>query len=167
MKAKRWMLGVLFCGAVCGAQLAQAADAGETALGKVHTIYVRVSDNLFFERKLVRPAPAQELWADVRPAQDSGKANLYKLPQDVKVEPADVVATREGDNPLVAPLIPEVSRVTHIVAKHDTIRAIAFGLPASKSVVHRFTQTDVCRAPAGSPAGLGVCEKLASLDRDQ
>ena len=132
MKATRIIAGLLTCAAVVSAN-AHADNAANSEVGKVDTVYVRQARGLFIEKKLVRKIEDKEIWVDARTAdaleQHTG-GEMFKVPSNLPIERGDLVAMRLGDESARAlNLIPIPNQVTHLVARHDTLMAIAFGLP--------------------------------------
>ena len=122
----------------------QPATANSGALtARVETVYVRESRGLFIEKKLLKRTGEKELWAEVRienPVRREYVTELAKLPANVAIERGDLVAavitesTRPGSTQFaqsnragIAPF-PEINRVTALLAKHDSLRAMLFGL---------------------------------------
>jgi hypothetical protein len=160
MKLEQIASGLLLA-ALAASAPAQSVD-GSHLTGQVERIYVRESRNLFIEKKLVRKPEQRELWAEVRienPLRGEYVTELAQLPENVNIEHGDLVDTRITDATLLgvaqfspptfyavpsgpAPL-PEVNRVTALLAKHDTLRAMLFGLnnPARRQSLVAEAQT--------------------------
>jgi hypothetical protein len=115
--------------APCFAQ--NAADG--SLVGRVETFYVRQSANFFIEKRLVRRAPNNEQWTEVRfagPLTDGRTSEIVRVPDTAVVEQGDLVSTQLADKRDFVPgLVPEVNRMVSVVAKHDTLAAMIFGLP--------------------------------------
>jgi hypothetical protein len=145
MKLEHIASGLLLA-ALAASAPAQNVD-GNHLTGQVERIYVRESRSLFIEKKLIRKPAERELWAEVRienPLRREYTTELAQLPQNVNIEHGDLVDTMITDASLLgvaqfsqprlyampsgpAPL-PEINRVTALLAKHDTLRAMLFGL---------------------------------------
>lgn len=136
--------------------------ADNTRMGRVDTVYVRVATAFYVQKSLLRNSDKQELWVDVRPATSlSGDAasELFRAPADVVIERGDLVITRSGDpTARTTNLLSEVSRVTRLVAKHDTLMAMTFGLSNSNLAVDLFTEPQASRAPL-QPAATGTAPR--------
>jgi hypothetical protein len=131
--------------------LAQSDSAADNSMiSKVDTVYVREANGLYIEKKLLRKTEHRELWVDVRFATTPvGEPNseLFKVPADIAIERGDLVAARFGDpTPRNMKLLPETNRVTGLVAKHDTLMAMTFGLSNSKRVQGLFSEAQACRS---------------------
>ena len=133
--------------------LAQQDDAGNKSLiGKVETVYVREARGLYFEKKLVRRAEGKELWAEIRlpqPSSGGSSSELARLPADVAIETGDLVETR-----IVEPMpqnraLLEVNQVIKVVAKHDTLPALLFGLFNPRPIPGFHSEALAC-IPAGT-----------------
>lgn len=123
-----------------------AEEAGSGGVvGKVEKIYIRQSNNFFIEKSLVRKPSNNEQWTEVRFATalaDGRRSEIVRLPESATVEPGDLVSARlAAKRDLVRGLIPEVSRMVAVVAKHDTLAAMAFDLPpATPAAAMPFVQ---------------------------
>jgi hypothetical protein len=152
---------------VCGIVLAAATSAAlaqqAVATGRVETVYVRESRNLFIEKKLLKRSENKELWAEVRienPLSKEYVTELAKLPDAMAVDRGDLVETAISESTLLgvaqfAPVkpfavsaglmpFPEVNRVTALVAKHDTLRAMLFGLNNSRPRGNLGVEAQAC-----------------------
>ena len=161
MHSNQWeaMLLVLFTAAGIAPGLVQAGGAADgDGIGRVETVYVRESPDLFIEKKLLRKTAGKELWAEVKFAREAA-SELYRMPADVKVERGDVVATQAGDSILhTMNLVPQVNRVTELVAPHDTLMAMGFGLSTSTGALGYSAVSQACtNATVRYTAGAGVC----------
>jgi hypothetical protein len=161
MRSNQWemTLLVLLTAAGFAPGLAQAGGgAVGDAVGRVETVYVRESRDLFIEKKLVQKTAGRELWVEVNFAQESNP-ELYRMPVDVKIERGDVVATHAGDSKLHANnLVPQVNRVTEVVAPHDRVMAMSFGLSAAPGVLFYAAASQACGNAAGRfTAQAGAC----------
>lgn len=147
MRLEQNVMGLLLTAFIASA-LAQENSVNSNAVtGRVETVFVRESRNFFIEKKLIRQSAQKELWAEVRvesPASNEYVTELARLPENLLVERGDLVETLMADSTLsglsqftspglyaisggLAPL-PEVNRVTMLVARRDTLRAMLFGL---------------------------------------
>jgi hypothetical protein len=66
---------------------------------------------------------------------------MFKAPVDVAIERGDLVATRIGDDSvqeMSLNLIPTPNKVTELVARHDSLMAMTFGLPKAPRMVELF-----------------------------
>jgi hypothetical protein len=143
--------------------LAQQDDAGSKSLiGKVETVYVREARGLYFEKKLVRRTEGKELWAEIRLPQPSGggsSSELARLPTDVAIETGDLVETEIVDPMPRNRALFEVNQVTKVVAKHNTLPAMLFGLSNPRPIPGFHAEALACipactRVAIASP-GLG------------
>jgi hypothetical protein len=111
---------------------AEDADSG-AIVGKVVKIYVRESNNFYIETNLVRSIAGKQHWTEVRfaaPLADGRTSEIVRLPEATKVEQGDLVSTQLADKRDFIPgLIPEVNRMVGLVAKHDSLAAMTFGMP--------------------------------------
>jgi hypothetical protein len=142
MRAKR-IIAVLLLAGIAAPGLAQSPSAaGSSTIGKVDTVYVREARGLFFEKKLLRTAGRNELWVDVRLATSLAgdpRSELFRVPEDIAIERGDLVTTQYGDStPLALKLLPEPNKVTQLVARHDTLMAMTFGLPNAGRMLDLF-----------------------------
>ena len=139
MRANKFS-AVLLILSVMASAVAQAAGVVDSStIGKVDTVYVGEARGLYIEKKLLRKTEGQQLWVDVRRANSlpgMPDSELFQVPADMAVERGDLVATQFGDQtPRNLNLIPAENRLTALVARHDTLMAMTFGLPkASKTV---------------------------------
>jgi hypothetical protein len=136
------LAGVLISGAI-ESTAAHAEDRpGNVTIGKVDRVYVREFRGLYIEKKLLRHNEGKELWVDVRdPATAASQTigEMFKVPADLAIERGDLVATRYGDESgAYLNLIPTPNKVTQLVARHDTLMAMMFGLPKSSPMVKLF-----------------------------
>ena len=123
-----------------------------TTTAKIQTVYVRESRGLFYEKKLLTGAANKPLWAEVRMATETPgdvKTELVRVPANLPVEQGDVVSIRSGDeSALTMNLIPEISRVTGVVARHDTLAAMTYGVVSPAPVLNLFVQAHSPWMPA-------------------
>ena len=145
MKLKKMIAGLLMSAAITPIS-AYAGDAADiSTVGKVDAVYVREARGLFIEKKLVRKFEDQEIWVDVRTATalaDNAGGGMFKVPSELRLERGDLVATRVGDESARGlNLIPIPNQVTQLVARHDTLMAITFGLPTSSPLLNVFLAT--------------------------
>jgi hypothetical protein len=124
---------------------AQAGDAaGAARVGRIETIYVRVSPDLFIEQKLLRKTAGKELWADVKFAQEPAQ-EIFRMPAQIVVEGGDLVATQPGDTKLHSMnLLPQDNRVTELVAKRGTLMAMSYGSANAASARGLYAEPSVC-----------------------
>ena len=110
-------------------------------VGKVRHIYVRADGGLFVEVHSMNKVRDEELWAEVEFAEKLSSGNdteFVRLPDSRAVQTGDIVEAKviEYNELDPSPIAPE-SHVTKIVAKHDSVAAMAFELKlAAKS--HNF-----------------------------
>jgi hypothetical protein len=127
-----------------------ASDAnvdGKSVTGMVERLYVadRFSKALFLGIKIHKPAPGQELWAELRPA-DGTPSVMAQLPAAARVETGNIVEAQLAQHDATLPASLDklaLIRVTKVVAKHDTPDALAFGLSKDggpKTTTMRRTQ---------------------------
>lgn len=131
MKIIRCIIALL---AIAAGMPAHAEEApGAALVGKVVRIYVKESANFFMETSLVRNHKGREHWTEVRfaaPLADGRKSEIVRLPESMKVEIGDLVSAQLANKrDLVPGLVPEVSRMLALVAKHDTLAAMQFDAP--------------------------------------
>jgi len=161
MKFEQLAPGLLLAALATSAP-AHGAD-GSHLTGQVERVYVRESRGLFIEKKLVHHPEQRELWAEVRienPLRGEYVTELAQLPENVNIEHGDLVDTRMTDATLLgvaqfsppsfyavpsgpAP-VPEVNRVTALLAKHDTLRAMLFGLKDSARRQSLVAEAQTC-----------------------
>ncbi len=148
MRIDRIVMGLLFASIAAAASARQNDADGNTVTGRIETIYVRESHRFFIERKLVRRTEGKELWAEVRferLSQDDPVSELALLPANTGIEREDLVETRLAEPvPLIRGTLPEVSRVIKLVAKHDTLQAMLFGLSSPRRMQGLFAQAGMC-----------------------
>ena len=151
MRPEQLILGLLIAGAAAPASARGNDVSGDAVIGKVETVFICESKGLYFEKKLLRNTRGKELWAEIRFANsfpDDPDRELYKLPENTTIERGDLVATRNADPmPSVMKLLPEVSRVTQLIAKHDTLMAMSFGLSNSRPMKGLTVQAAMCSNP--------------------
>lgn len=102
---------------------------GSSHIGKVQAVYVEAYEGVFLDRQL---APdARPAWVYVifdRPLEDGRKLATAVLQQDSGIEAGDLVQLRLAHDGESRPdALPEPNRVIALIAKHDTVRARAFG----------------------------------------
>src|SRR5450631_46457 len=85
---------VIATGASAYAQPRETIDAA--IIGKVETIYVRESRNLFIEKKLLRKTQSRDQWIEVR-FDDGAPRELFRMPADLSIARGDRVAPQAGD----------------------------------------------------------------------
>lgn len=101
-------------------------------VGKVQRIYIREDGDLFIQVSSRKKASEQELWADVRFAElltNGRDTEFVRLPDEGTVRQGDLVEAKviEYNELDPSPIAPE-SHVTKIVAKRDSVAAMAFEL---------------------------------------
>jgi hypothetical protein len=137
MKLTKILAGLLMSGAVVSA-------CASSEIGKVDRVYVREARGLYFEKKLLRRTEGKEVWVNVRGAtmvSDKSTGEMFKVPADLAIERGDLVATRIGDESLRdLNLVPIPNKVTQLVARHDTLMAMTFGLPTTSPLLNVFMQ---------------------------
>jgi len=151
MRLNKIIAGLLVTGAAASALAQSDGVKGDAVIGKVNTVYVLEAKGLYIEKKLLRKTENKEVWVDIRlatsiPGEPTGE--LFQVPADIAIERGDLVATRVGDlTPRIMGLLPEVSRVTLLVAKHDTLMAMAFGLSNSRRPQGLHANAQACWSP--------------------
>jgi hypothetical protein len=144
MKLEYIVCGFLFAAVASPVVAQQSATANSGAMtGRIETVYVRESRNFFIEKKLLKRPSEKDLWAEVRvenPGHTEYVTELAKLPENVSIERGDLVeavitepapqssAQFARNNAGGLAPFPEVNRVTALLAKRDTLRAMLFGL---------------------------------------
>jgi len=141
MKLNKIFAGLFMAGAIVSA-IAHAEEPEDAVVGKVGRVYVRECQGLFVEKQLLRHSKGKEIWADVRtPATVASQTTgeMFKVPANLAIEHGDLVATRYGDESgAYWNLISIPNEVTKLVASHDNLMAITFGLTKSASMVDLF-----------------------------
>ena len=142
MKLNKILAGLLMTGAVISPVAYADGGPGDAAVGKVDRLYIREARELFIEKKLLRRSEDKEVWVDVRtPATVASQTTgeMFKVPADLAIERGDLVATRVGDESgRFLNLIPIPNKVTQLVAPHDSLMAMTFGLPKSSPMLDLF-----------------------------
>ena len=104
------------------------------------TVYVREAKGLFIEKKLLRHSEGREVWVDVRGAATVAATtigDMFQVPADLAIQRGDLVATRMGDDSALAfKLIAIPNKITRLVAPHDSLMAMTFGLPKAPGMVN-------------------------------
>lgn len=121
-------------------------------IGKVETVYVREGRGVYFEKKLMRRTEGRELWADVRlprPASGAASSELARLPANAAIETGDLVETKIVDPMPQNRELFAVNQVLKVVAKHDTLPAMLFGL-SEPSPARDFPAEALACIPAGT-----------------
>ena len=143
MRIAKIIVGLILAAVTLPAPAQQGA-----AIGKVGTIYVRESRDLYYEKKIVRRPEGKELWAEIRlpeQMQDGTRGELAKLPPNAVIERGDLVEIRVAASiPQGLPLLADVTRVTTIVAKSDTLQAMVFGLPGARPAQALSVEAQAC-----------------------
>lgn len=162
MKLNHFACGLLFALAVWPA----FAQTTSELTGRIETVYVRASRNFFIEKKLLKKAPALEWWAEIKienPLANEYTTELVQLPREFIVERGDLVeasipqAALSGLAPLFQPVLyavprgvapmPELGRVTALVARHDTLRAMLFGMKTRQPRSTVAASAQACFSP--------------------
>jgi hypothetical protein len=151
MKLNYFVWGILLAATTPSALAQQDVANSGPLTGRIETVFVRESRNLFIEKKLLKRSDSKDLWAEVRvenPVRNEYVTELAKLPANMNVERGDLVEAVIADSTVsgfaqlsqfspyavaggLAPL-PEVNRITALVARRDTLRAMLFGLNNSQ-----------------------------------
>ena len=138
----------IIVGLVLAAVTMPAPAQQNAAIGKVETIYVRESKDLYYEKKIVRRPEGKQLWAEIRlpgQIQDGTRGELAQLPANAVIERGDLVEIRVAESmPQGLPLLADVTRVTTLVAKNDTLQAMVFGLPGARPTQGLFMEAQAC-----------------------
>ena len=140
--------GLVMAGSVVSATAYADGEPASDTIGKVNRIYVAEARGLYVEKKLTRHATGKDIWAEVRIAArvaSDATGDMFKVPADMAIERGDLVATQVGDSSVRAlnsNLIETPNQVTRLVAPHDSLMAMMFGLPqASPPVLSAFLGT--------------------------
>ena len=148
MRIDKIIAGLVFAAVTLPALAQQTAANGDTLVGKIETIFVREARALYYEKKLLRKTDGKELWAEIRFAhqlQDGSRGELAQLPANSALERGDLVEIRVADMmPPGLPLLPDVTRVTSLVAKSDTLQAMLFGLPNARPRKGMLMEAQAC-----------------------
>ena len=151
MRIDKIIAGLVFAAVTLPAAAQQTPANGNTLIGKVETIYVREARDLFYEKKLLHKIDGKELWAEIRSAaqmQNGASGELAQLPATVTIARGDLVEIRvAGMMPRGLPLLPEVTHVTSLVAKNDTMQAMLFGLPDARPMKGVLVEAQACSSP--------------------
>jgi hypothetical protein len=144
MRLNKILAGLLMTGAIVSATAHADGVPENTAVGKVDAVYVREARGLFIEKKLLRHSEDKEVWVDVRGAATvaaTTTGEMFQVPADLAIRRGDLVATRMGDaSGLEFKLIAIPNKVTQLVAPHDSLMAMTFGLPKAPGMVNLFLQ---------------------------
>jgi hypothetical protein len=147
MRLNKIITALLIAGTTAAA-LAQPVSV----TGRVQTVYVREARGLYYEKKLLTGAATKPVWAEVRTEAalpGEPQTELVRVPANLAVERGDIVSFRTGDEtPLDLNLIPSVSRVTALVARHDTLAAITYGVVNPAPAQNLFVQAHSPWVPA-------------------
>jgi hypothetical protein len=147
MRLNKLITGLMIAG-MAATTLAQPVSV----TGKVETVYVREARGLYYEKKLLSGATNKPVWAEVRTATalpGEPQTELVRVPANLVVERGDVVTFRAGDEtPLDMNLIPTMSRVTALVARHDTLAAMTYGIVNPAPAQNLFVQAHSPWMPA-------------------
>jgi hypothetical protein len=142
MKLNKILAGLLISGAIVSTIAHAGGATADSDIGKVDAVYVREARGLFIEKKLLHHSEGKEVWVDVRgpmTVADKTTGEMFKVPADLAIERGDLVATQAGDESgRFLNLIPIPNKVTQLVAPHDSLMAMMFGLPKSSPMVNLF-----------------------------
>lgn len=144
MRLNKIIAGLLIAGAVVSAVAHADGGAGDAAVGRVDKVYVREARGLFIEQKLLQSSAGKEVWVEVRgpdTVADKTTGEMFKVPVNLAIERGDLVATRIGDDSvheMNLNLIPIPNKVTQLIARHDSLMAMTFGLPKAPGMVELF-----------------------------
>jgi hypothetical protein len=148
MNLNGMIAGLVMAGSVVSATAYADGEPASDTIGKVNRVYVAEARGLYVEKKLTRHAAGKDVWADVRiaaTAASDATGDMFKVPADMAIERGDLVATQAGDSSvrsLNSNLIETPNQVTRLVAPHDSLIAIMFGLPqASPPALSAFLKT--------------------------
>ena len=151
MRIVKIIVGLVLAAVTLPAPAQENAAGSHTLVGKVETIYVREARDLFYEKKLLRKTDGKQLWAEIRFADqlpDGSRGELAQLPANAAIERGDLVEIRvAGMMPRGLPLLPEVTHVTSLVAKNDTLQAMVFGLPNARPMKGVLVEAQACSSP--------------------
>ena len=149
MKLSALISVLVMTGITVSAARADGTPASDT-IGKVNRVYVAEARGLFIEKKLTKRTGGKEIWVDVRSKlmiTNDEVGELFKVPTDMAIERGDLVATQIGDvsvRSLNPNLIATPNQVTQLIAPHDSLLAMMFGLPpASPPVLSAFLSAKV------------------------
>jgi hypothetical protein len=128
--------------------------SGSSTIGRVDAVYVREARGLYYEKKLMRGTEQKEAWVEVHFASSppvGPESGLFKVPANISAERGDLVATRNGDaTPSDMHLLPDVGRVTALVATHGTPMAMNFDNPDARRVPGLYTAARARSIPAAT-----------------
>jgi hypothetical protein len=133
MKLSALISVLVMTGVAVSVARADGTPASDT-IGKVSRVYVAEARGLFIEKKLTKHTGGKEIWVDVRSKSmvtNDEVGELFKVPADMAIERGDLVATQAGDSSVRAlnsNLIATPNQVTRLVAPHDSLIAMTFGL---------------------------------------
>lgn len=184
MRLKQNVMGLLLTAFIASALAQDNSARGNSVTGRVETVFVRESRNLFIEKKLIRQSAQKELWAEVRvesPASNEYVTELARLPENLLVERGDLVETLMADSTLsglsqfsspglyaisggLAPL-PDVNRVTMLVARRDTLRAMLFGIYNPRPSRGLYTEAQACTGPGSTALAYFAAEPVPAIAR--
>ena len=135
MKLNAMIAGLVMAGSVVSATAYADGDPASDSIGKVNRVYVAEARGLYIEKKLARHTAGKDIWAHVRSATivaSDATGDMFKVPADLAIERGDLVATQAGDSSahtLDPNLIATPNKITRLVAPHDSLTAMMFGLP--------------------------------------
>jgi hypothetical protein len=144
VKLKAIITRLLMAGSVVSAMACADGESASTTVGKVDRVYVCEARGLFMDKKLLKRTAGKEIWVDVRDATiaaDHETGELFKVPAELAIERGDLVATQIGDQSvrdLNPNLIPTQNRVTQLIAPHDSLMAMMFGLSKASLLLSAF-----------------------------
>ena len=145
MKLNAMIAGLVMAGSVVSATAYADGEPASDTIGKVSRVYVAEARGLYVEKKLMRHTAGKDIWADVRSAAvvaSDATGDMFKVPADMAIERGDLVATQAGDSSahtLDPNLMATPNKITRLVAPHDSLTAMMFGLPqASPPVLSAF-----------------------------
>jgi hypothetical protein len=147
VKLNAMIVGLLVAGSAVSAMAFADGESASTTVGKVDRVYVCEARGLFIDKKILRRTAGKEIWVDVRGATmaaDHATGELFKVPAELAIERGDLVATQLGDQSVRAlnpNLIPTPNIVTQLVAPHDSLMAMMFGLPKAAPLLSAFLNT--------------------------
>jgi hypothetical protein len=145
MRLNKFILAFLMTSTAVSARAYAQGEPGRDSIGKVNAVYVAAARGLLIEKKLLRDIAGKDIWVSVRGATmvaSDATGELFKVPEDMAIEHGDLVATRIGDlsmRTLSPNLIATPNLVTQLVAPHDSLIALMFGLQqATPSMLSTF-----------------------------
>lgn len=135
MRINQIVLGLLAAAASASAPAEPTNVGSNTITGRVETVYAREYPGCFIEKKLLRNTAGKDLWAEVRfgeQPQGGASTELARIGPDTAIERGDIVEMRLAESvPVIQGVLREANRVSRLVARHDTLQALLFGLPGA------------------------------------